>query len=312
MIAFLIWVLLGEKGFFFKLENEMGHVTKPTSDEQCHFSNTNANWEFSIQCHNKTDSASMSCTPAGHKYSYTNYFSQINACNNIKKRGVKKIIFVGDSFVRHAYEAFLNILTGDFLTGAYDSKDQVPPVCIGDGQFEESICRHHVTGGKIVCGDVVVSLYYGGWPRITDVLPQSPNVIIWGVGNHPIDGNYSTRHGVYNASIVASEVLLPMCHNEIVQGMLRKTKVLWLLQHFRLVDFHEDESVEKVRTYNFQTCKVMNDVCGIKSIDTWTPTFLLSHMNEAKNLTWDGVHWSRTVNILKAHMILYSIFDQNY
>jgi hypothetical protein len=267
-------------------------------------------WEFSPQCNNNKSKAYMACTPDGYVYGFSSYFSQADACNALKTKNLKKIFFVGDSFVRHAYEAFLNILTGNFLTGAYDFNTQVPLMCHADGQFEESTCRHYVSGGKLVCDDSIeVSLSYGAWPRISYLLPQRPDIIVWGVGNHPIDGNYSTRHGVYNASVVSSEVLLPMCHDELIRDMLRKTKVLWLLQHFRLIDFHEDESVESVRTYNLQTCKVMRDQCAIKSVDVWTPTFLLSQMKVAKNLTWDGVHWSRTVNILKAHIILSEIFD---
>ena len=96
----------------------------------------------------------------------------------LRERNVRRIVLVGDSYVRHTYEALLDLLTNDFERGAYAADADVPPQCLGDGQVEESTCRHYVIRQRIVCESAVdISLHYGGAPRALDVFPQSPDVV---------------------------------------------------------------------------------------------------------------------------------------
>ena len=268
----------------------------------------NASWSPSNSC-----SDTMACTPSGLLWTGGGvlYFSQSEACNLFQRKKIKKIVFVGDSFVRHAFEAFLDILTGDFMSGALSTSDRFPPKCLGEGQFEEANCRQYVSHQKTVCDKTDIGLYYGHSPRALDVFPSNPDLIIWGVGNHPVDGNYTTRYGVLNASIVAKEAILPMCTDTRARAALdsRKTRLFWLHLHARLVAYHTDEAVGMVELFNTEICSIMK-TCGAASIDAWTPTLALRQLPEAKNMTWDGVHWGRAVNVLKAHMIITAIAAQ--
>ena len=55
------------------------------------------------------------------------------------------------------------------------------------------------------------------------------------------------------------------------------------------------------------------EICGFPSIDVFNFTHALVHQlpTDAANMTWDGQHWARSVNVIKAQHILYSITSKS-
>ena len=80
----------------------------------------------------------MSCTPSGYGYCpiINKYIDKNEACEEIKQRNLRKLCFIGDSYMRHTYEGMLLILSGDYEYGAMDITGRNLAMCEGDGQFE--------------------------------------------------------------------------------------------------------------------------------------------------------------------------------
>lgn len=154
------------------------------------------------------------------------------------------------SFLRHVMEAFVLVLTSDYEFGAMLPAGRIE-ACKGDGQFEEKVCRHHVNTNAIVCdGRVTLSLDYGAWPVIGERHAQY-DVVFWGGGRHPTNGDYTTRHGVYDPGVVISEVVQPLCRDK--QGWFSSApqQVYWLQSHLSLkTDLFTDQHPNRVKGYN--------------------------------------------------------------
>ena len=105
------------------------------------------------------------------------------ACGLLLGAGVRSILFVGDSYVRHAYEGLLTTLLSDFEWGAVDPAQRTEPHCSGEGQWEERTCFTRVQHEAKAC-DGALSMRYkeGGWARPADA-DRGFDAIVWGVGN---------------------------------------------------------------------------------------------------------------------------------
>lgn len=256
----------------------------------------------------------MACTPSGLAWVDPNmsyYTSTKDGCGALHRHNIRTIVFVGDSYVRHAYEGTALLLSGDFERGALGKT--VSTQCNGDAQFEEKNCRLFISQSIQVCSSKVTLSYSASSNR--PYVSDSTDIVVWGLGNHPINGDYVKRHGVYDADVVAAEVFAPMCDGPKHQHNLTFTahisnnahpRLLWLLPHSRLSDLPGDQSREAIQSFDEHSCMYVRDMCGVSSIDVYSPTNALVkyHSDEARKMTWDGVHWSRTVNILKAQIIL--------
>jgi hypothetical protein len=218
------------------------------------------------------------------------------------------MVFVGDSFVRHAYEGLLLVLSGNYEWGAMVEEGREKPECHGEGQFEERTCRHFVAHNKQVCNnEVVLQLVYGAWPTITIQMLDTYDLVLWGAGSHPVDGNYQTRYGVLNATVVRDHVLVPICSSlSSVIAIRRSKSVLWLGIHMRLAARHEDEAEKEIVRYNREMNVFLANLCNIEFIDFYqmTKSLALFLAEEAVKMTWDSAHWGRAVNIIKARKII--------
>jgi len=265
-------------------------------------------WTLSSRCN--TYPEKYACTPSGYLWEGIEYFTKFEACEFLQLRLISRIQFIGDSYIRHAYEAFVNLLTDDFERGAYDESMNVPNECFGEGQFEEKTCRLLIAHQHYVCNGIDISLKTSssGWFVLDD---PHPDIIIWGFGNHPVDGNYDTRYGIHDVKAVTNHIVVPVCNDPYIRSAMNKRKIhlFSLLGHSRLNFYFNDEEESVVGRFNKGICQSLLDNCNISSIDIYTPTFSLTQglATEAKNMTWDGAHWSRAVNVLKANYILHAI-----
>ena len=270
-------------------------------------SNNDKSWDLDSTC-NLTEY--NDCTPSGRRWIHEKRDTK-EQCDILAG---KTILFVGDSFVRSAFVATALLLSGDYQKGALNNDHD--HICEYGGQFEEKGCRLQLEFTRSVCGGAVALRHkYQAWPTITQQELNEVDYVIWGAGNHPVNLNYSTRYGVLNASIVGSEKLAHTC-KDLADSQLQK--IFWLDPHARLNSISlpwlatPDEQIN--RLYRFHTempgqlflhCKIPR----ARFISSWNATFDLikNFRKDAKNMTYDGVHWGMSVNLLKADQIIQAI-----
>ena len=250
----------------------------------------------------------FACTPSGLYYrelreTTERYNSSEKLCAALQARTLRRILFCGDSFVRHAFEGFLLILTGDYEHGAMTDDDRRE--CVGESQFEEKYCRHKVATHKRVCG-LDISLSGHAFCHLDAGSQIGANdVVVWGFGNHPYDMNYDLMRGVYDAHTLVDAVFKPLCS----RPGFNASKVIYLHNHARLDtrDFPH-QTVAGIRKFATDVGPLLEKWCGISNtVDAYNLTSTLVHterMDVLVNMTHDRVHWSRTVNVIKAWLVI--------
>jgi hypothetical protein len=149
------------------------------------------------------------------------------------------------------------------------------------------------------------------------------DVVIWSAGNHPTNDDIVTRHGVHNATIVEKEIFGPTCVNNPELPWLplspdnsaankwHHPRLFWMSMHVRRTALSPDEDEVSMVAYSQDSLQAIKRTCGqaVESIDVINMTRSLVHDLEAdaKRMTWDGAHWSRAVNLVKAQIILQAI-----
>lgn len=261
------------------------------------YSPLNTGWIRDAECDRNVD-----CTSSGLRWGAIKKHNRSVGCKILKG---KRVLFIGDSFIRHAYTSFVLWLSGNYVNGALIPEHD--PICVGMGQFEEKKCRKQVARSKTICG-VEVALQHGThWEIISLSNISKSDFIVWGNGNHPVDANYTTRLGVNDAPIVQQHRLGPTC------GALSReetsSKVIWLDTHARLKNRYADESRAQLQKYHELMPAALEKECGITKVaSVWDMTCNLIdyHSQDAALLSWDGGHWNGIVNSYKA----YAIFEQ--
>lgn len=241
------------------------------------------------------------CTRSGLCFRRTSS-DQRHACSLLQN---KRLLFCGDSYVRHAYEGLALILTGDYSNGAIPHD----PECADEAQFEEKVCRLRVPHQIHACG-VELHLRYDAWCEISPVDATHYDAIIWGFGNHPVNGDYGTFYGVHDAAVVRSSKLERLCNAADFRASTGP-KTVFLNNHCRQDDAlmhqqHPHSTNARVRQFVLSTTAHLHDICNItRYIDTYNMTRQLIDLDPigARLLTYDGVHWGRLVNVVKGWML---------
>jgi hypothetical protein len=198
----------------------------------------------------------------------------------------------------------LLVLSSDYESGsvthAYAEK------CRGERQFEEKSCRQGVSSSPSLCqGRVRLEVRYTtSWcvPSLRDL--QRFDAVVWGGGNHPVSNafSYSTTN---DAFLVSEHILRPTCDSSW-KALARK--VVYLLPHARLRYTRPSEVPHRVRSFAREMPAHLRRDCAVtRLVDPHGMTeSLMSQVGEAAvaNMTWDGAHWGRAVNVIKAWMIL--------
>jgi hypothetical protein len=82
------------------------------------------------------------CTPTKHtwvgSHRYTVY-NDATGCDALLHKGVTKIMFYGDSYMRHIYAAMLITLNGNYKSGSLGDPDN-DKQCYWDKQFSDKGC----------------------------------------------------------------------------------------------------------------------------------------------------------------------------
>ncbi len=134
---------------------------------------------------------------------------------------------------------------------------------------------------------------------------------MWSLGNHMLRKGDGGRVGVNNATMYSEYFSRHPCP-QIMQNLNENCSIYWISTHYRMVGWFGDETVEYVNNYNLGMREFFdNGGCGdVGYIDVYNMTRQLgtNHSTEALKLTYDKVHWGMRVNLMKAQIIINSIF----
>lgn len=290
--------------------SNLAQFTDPKSVTARSDSSNNNNidlWTRSANC--IPGAMSMECTPSGLIWEgYPTIQSNIDPCAILAG---KRILFVGDSFVRHAFVAFVLWLSDDYTAGALQSPHDID--CEGPGQFTEKKCREQLKDTVQVCrGQVSLTIRNGKWPTMLADDISNNDYVVWGGGNHPVEGAYKARLGVNNAKVIQKYIITPTCR-AMPRGAATGAKVVWLNTHARLTNRHKDETRHVLQAYHDGMPAVLAKKCNITKIaSVWDLTTALVdyHADDAAQMTWDGAHWGGVVNLYKAYAIFNAMIEQ--
>jgi hypothetical protein len=174
--------------------------------------------------------------------------------------------------------------------------------CEYDGQYEEKKCRRQIKLQATTCnGNTSVSFHYGPSRSMShDILTQH-DMIVWSIGRHPYDGNYTARVGVNDAFALYNHIFQPSC--EALNATELCKKVVWLDSHFRLNAKYDDENFDMALTFHIESPTWIFRGCGVRRIaSVWdaTENLVTYFPSDAENMTFDGMHYGRAINLLKA------------
>ena len=155
-----------------------------------------------------------------------------------------------------------------------------------------------------------MSLKYGAAPAVDADLVQSHDLVVWSIGRHPIDGNYSERLGVNDAEELYRSVFLGHC--ALMNATETCKRVVWLDTHVRVMPHHADEEYFTELAFHIETPMWIYRACNIQRIaSAWDASdrLISNHLADAKNMSFDGVHWGYAINLLKAVAIHETLID---
>ncbi len=248
------------------------------------------------------------CTPEGFTWRTWHRYDQPQACALLDSRGVRHVKFVGDSYMRQLFMGVALTLSGNYEAG---SLTEPLHNCSFEKQFEDKLCRFHVNSHINTC-DGKVQLSYlnigciAAWNLEELAMCESSQLLLVSYGNHPMDLDYTAeaaRPGVNNAVLTRKELLARICPLVMKQT---GCNLWWVSTHQRLTNGLLDEEQDIIRCFNtgMRTFFESHRCGSVRFIDMFNMTDQLIERPEASSLTYDGVHWGMTVNLLKSQVLL--------
>lgn len=144
------------------------------------------------------------CTPINNltwipSYS-SKFYDNVTGCEALQRKGITKIYFHGDSYMRQIYAGLLITLTGDYRYGSIADPAQSPH-CEYHRQFWEKACSTRQLNhyGKVCGGSIILDPLLIGFHKVDHCKQEHGSVILWSFGNYKLS-QYG-RLGVNNASM---------------------------------------------------------------------------------------------------------------
>jgi hypothetical protein len=245
-------------------------------------------------------------------------YNNVTACEAFRRKGIKKIDFHGDSYLRHIYAAMLITMNGNYESGSMKDPN-ADKSCRYHQLFNEKRCNYwNLNHYGLVCnGDLLLDPLLTGFDD-RECSKTNGTVSLWSFGNHPLGGN---RYGVNDAAAFQKffwhSVCPAMTSRAAVYtgeaGRDKQCSVWWVSTHARVVGHFHDETPERVQRYNEEMRAFFDSrECGnINYIDVFNMTSSLvnHHPTEANLMTWDKVHWGYEVNMVKAQIIINALLS---
>jgi hypothetical protein len=245
------------------------------------------------------------CTPSHRRWltNSTLYFEK-DACEVLTKKGIKRIIMMGDSFMRHMYEALIMTVTGNYRDSPLIRSDKS---CEYHMLFCEKRCSTTMLlGEKLICDDKIsvhASIFSYSLPG-----PRTAgDLIFFSEGNHARNGDMRVANNftAYKDHFLYGDSLCSMAGPPSI--------TTWVSTHARMAPTHEFETSERVRNFNDGMKDfILSGRCGpIDYIDVYNMTneLISHHEADAAYMTFDKAHWGMEVNLVKIQILLAQVND---
>lgn len=239
------------------------------------------------------------------------------ACQAIEDRGIKRIFFHGDSYMRHIYAAMMIFFKDDYRSGSL-SEPENNKNCHYQRQFFEKRCNSQLLdrNGTVCNGKLYLDPKLHGLENLDHCKHENGTVNLWSFGNHKLSKG---RYGVNNAT--AYQLFFNnICHSIATSSMHingqynTPCSTWWVSTHARRIGWFGDEFPEVVRDFNVGMREFFDSKkCGhVNYIDVHNMTSALVQElpSEAERLTFDNVHWGMEINLVKIQIILNALFQQ--
>ncbi|KAK6188541.1 hypothetical protein SNE40_004698 [Patella caerulea] len=217
-------------------------------------------------------------------------------CNSLKD---VTIYFIGDSFIRHMYTAFLMLITGDMYDGAMATELMSPynhSKCVGMYAFSERDCRGFLQPKAELCHKSL-NVEVMELPRIDNSdlifrtikkLENRPkSMVVMGIG----------IHDNYNSEKTADTLLSPIVTKRLA---LNQTwpKLLWAAPHAPGL-----LKTPRVPEQSHASVIKFNDNIRIYLSQWNIPIFDSFNLTDGVN-SFDGAHYGLGVNLIKAKILI--------
>lgn len=222
------------------------------------------------------------------------------------------VLFVGDSYARHAYVALALLLSGDMRSGAIKAGLKGSADCVYAKQFGEHAkkarrgCRLFVAKrlGESLCGGRVrMRLAESPCPDVTPQHLLRNHIVVYGMGAHPcrLAGAKGPKHLAYNASAFSEGFARPLCADAGTRERAAK-QVIWLDTHFRPTSFGPYDGPDRVFDFHRRAPETMRTVCAVSTVSAYDDSRALvaTAGSSWRRMTFDGVHWGLQINVIKA------------
>lgn len=253
------------------------------------------------------------------------FFTRETACASMSKKGYSRIDLHGDSFMRHLTQALLLIFSGDYDAGSLNSHAKAIVECQGDAQFSEKGCS---VNGSLVNEPVRQSVSAEEEPLChfmghrVDLSYSGSESFQCGGGNGTIQlfssGNHAQVDGQSWSINNATASMGNFFATHTCAPETQKCISGFVSTHHRIAVFPDGyQRYVDVKNFNLgMRAYIEGGACGprFSYIDTFNFTealVLTFARNETNTMTHDGVHWSRTVNLLKAQLVLHHFLSSS-
>lgn len=255
-----------------------------------------------------------------------------DGCDMLVQGGVKHILFVGDSYMRHVYVAFMLSLKHNYQDGALNTPHDMK--CDFEGQFEEKVCRLQLMFRSALCNGLVhIALKYGAFvfPTLSDL--EGNDLVIWSFGNHPIAVKDYTFFNIsqeeeltarsngsqQNNSTFYRETVLPVICPTAPSDLraLMALKVVYVNTHPQGWNYLPNvtrhsffQTTPYLLHYHQDLPPLLQAMCGVlHQVSVWKEVELLVATPgvQWESLTYDFVHWKLMVNLMKVQKLLLEI-----
>lgn len=192
-------------------------------------------------------------------------------CEKLIEKGISRIFFHGDSYMRQIYSSMLITLSGNYHNGSLIEGS--PEHCYGKRQFNEKTCgTRQLNKDGTVCGGLVyLDLQMRGLDDLNSCVEGEKRVFLWSFGNHKL-----TRYGRYgvNNATAFSELFLRNPCPLIREHKNNNCSIWWVSTHYRMRPYFEDEVPEVIRGYNEGMRSFFeSEACGnVNYIDVYNST----------------------------------------
>jgi len=311
-----MWPSLNRRGDWFEDEDYCSTVAGTVN--RCFL----GRFRYSLFQHNKT--------------SEWDALTSSQACGMLRRFGISNLVFYGDSLIRHLAQAMVLLLKNNLTYSVHGH-----PECIENMGFSKSKCRLEQFEHS-VCGNYPESSNSEGALRVHFRLHNptkrlqlsafdmnvtsktgktSKTLTIFGIGNHPPTGGKSgrARLGIFNLN--AYKRLHFTQFTPEFWG--RKNYLMWVPTHFKMNIGRADETNERAWSFLQESDKYFSSI-GAFTLNTFHMTMEASRFIcrscgkdgitcdqyhrrdtcEQTNETWDGYHYSFTMNAWKAQLLL--------